>query len=79
MTAYNPQANGLDERFNEMLPVIDDNASEWDRFLESVLFAYHTSKQASTKFSPFVLLYGRDPILPVELIAPIKVNKHSAH
>ena len=29
-------------------------------YLDSVLFTYRTSKQASTRFSPFFLLYGRD-------------------
>ena len=30
-----------------------------------VLFAYRASQQASTRESPFYLLYGRDPRLPV--------------
>lgn len=77
-TAYHPQTNGLDERFNQtlqrgLLKMVDDNQSEWDKFLDSVLFAYRTSKQASTKFSPFFLLYGREPRLPIDLIISNKV------
>ena len=77
-TAYHPQTNGLDERFNQtlqrgLLKMINDNQNEWDKFLDSVLFAYRTSKQASTKFSPFFLLYGREPRLPVDLIISNKV------
>ena len=71
-TAYHPQTNGLDKRFNQtlqrsLLKMIDENQNEWDKYLDSVL-AYCTSKQASTRFSPFFLLYGREPRLPVDLI-----------
>ena len=78
-SAYHPQTNGLDERFNQtlqraLLKMIDENQSDWDKYLDSVLFAYRTSKQASTKFSPFFLLYGREPVLPVELIVSKEVS-----
>ena len=77
-TAYHPQSNGLDERFNEtlqraLIKMIEENQSEWDKFLDSVLFAYRTSKQASTQFSPFFLLYGRELRLPKELSISKKV------
>ena len=78
-TAHHPQTNRLDERFNQtlqraLLKMMDENQNEWDKFLDSVLFAYRTSKQASTKFSHFFLLYGREPTLPVDLIVSNKVK-----
>ena len=77
-TAYHPQTNGLDERFNQtlqraLLKMVDENESEWDKFLDSVLFVYRTCKQASTKYSPFFLMYEREPTLPVDLIVSHKV------
>lgn len=77
-TAYHPQTNGLDERFNQtlqrgLLKMVDDQQNEWDKFLDLVFFAYRTSKQASSRFSPFFLLYGREPRLPVDLINSNKV------
>lgn len=42
------------------------NQGNWDRKLPFVLFAYRTSPQESTGYSPFYLLYGRDPVLPTE-------------
>lgn len=77
-TAYHPQTNGLDERFNQtvqraILKMVEENQNEWDKFLDSVLFAYRTSKQCSTKFSPFFLMYGREPRLPVDLVVSQKV------
>ncbi len=39
---------------------------DWDNCVEFVCFAYRSSVQASTKESPFYLLYGRDPRLPID-------------
>ena len=77
-TAYHPQTNGLDERFNQtlqrsLLKLVHEDESKWDRYLDSVLFAYRTSKQASTKYSPFYLMYGREPRLPIDLIVTNQV------
>ena len=77
-TSYHPQTNGLNERFNQtlqraLLKMVEENQNEWDKFLDSVLFAYRTSKQSSTKFSPFFFMYGRESRLPVYLIVSQKV------
>ena len=45
---------------------VNTNQRNWDNFIPYVLFAYKTSPQASTKMSPFYLLYGREPKLPVD-------------
>ena len=72
-TAYHPQTDGLVERFNrtltEMLAKkVERNGQDWDTHLPFVLFAYRASMQDSTRESPFLLLYGRDPRLPSELL-----------
>ena len=41
--------------------------SEWDQLIPSVLFAYRTLKQESTKQTPFYLVHGREAQLPVDL------------
>jgi hypothetical protein len=71
-TAYHPQTNGLDERFNgtlcNMLSVYSNaNQTDWDKNLPIVLFAYRISIQETTNMSPFELLYGRQPRLPSSL------------
>lgn len=78
-TAYHPQTNGLDERLNQtlqraLLKIVEENENQWNKFLDSVLFAYRTSRQSSTKYSPFYLMYGREPRLPIGLIASGQVS-----
>jgi hypothetical protein len=36
------------------------NQANWDLYLQLVLFAYRTSVQSTTGFSPFEMLYGRE-------------------
>jgi hypothetical protein len=64
-TAYHPQGNGQTERTNQtvknVLAKIIKKETSWDHYLDSALFAVRTIRQASTKFSPFELVYGRAP------------------
>ncbi|OBZ80588.1 hypothetical protein A0J61_11363, partial [Choanephora cucurbitarum] len=65
-----PQTDGLVERLNRTLKtalatLVDDKPDTWDDYLPFVTYAYNTSKQASTKYSPFEVLYGRKASLPL--------------
>ena len=44
----------------------NNEQNDWDLFIPYVLFAYRTSIHSSTKETPFFLMYGRDPKLPIE-------------
>lgn len=71
-TPYNPQSNGLIERFNRTLGQILQRRSyeeklDWDAYLPATLFAYRSIKQATTKHSPFFLIYGYEPRTPFDL------------
>ena len=71
-SAYHPQANGQVERMNHTLAdmlsmYVSSHHRDWDETLPYVCFAYNTARQESTGFSPFFLLYGREPLLPIDL------------
>ena len=70
-SGYRPQTNGLVERFNATLAqslsmYVSSNQKDWDEHLNSVLFAYRASPSEVTAESPFYMLYGREPLLPMD-------------
>ena len=72
-SAYHPQGNGQVERFNRTLEamlakVVKNNQKDWNTCLQKVLFAYRTSIHDTTGFTPFHLVFGRTPKLPVEVM-----------
>ena len=45
----------------------NDQQDNWDEYLEAVAFSIRTQKQGSTRFTPFYLMYNREPRLPIEV------------
>lgn len=74
--AYHPQTNGLCKPFNrtiaEMISqyVFADHC-DWDELLPFATFAYNILVQETTGYSPFFLLYGHEPTLPIDAALPI--------
>ena len=64
-SAYHPQTNGLDEQTNQTLVKslikLSSSTTDWDLNIEVSLYAYRISKQDSSGYSPFFLLYNRHP------------------
>jgi transposase InsO family protein len=79
---YYPQANGHVERFNRTLieslkKQCEYEPVKWEKFLEGSLFAYRTSVHESLSVSPFEVVYGRKPTLPVSLLEPTDAQVES--
>ena len=45
---------------------VKPDAKDWDETIPLLTFAFNTAEQETTGFSPYYLLYGRQPRLPID-------------
>ena len=71
---YAPSSNGKTERCHRFLNDIIAKGlqgkphDEWEEMLPAALFAMRTCVNESTKYTPYMLLYGRDCVLPLDTV-----------
>ena len=71
-TAFHPQGNGQCERYNRSLIALlqtlpPDQKRRWPEHLKEVTFFYNSTPHSTTGQSPYSLLFGRQPRLPVDV------------
>ena len=71
-TPYRPEGNGSCERFNRTLismlgTLPEDFKSKWSQHTSTLTYAYNCTRSNATGFSPYYLLYGRQPLLPIDI------------
>ena len=76
-TPFHPQGNGMCERFNrslmDMLGTLElSKKKDWKSYLAPVVHAYNAARHTSTKYTPFFLLFGREPRLPIDVVLGIQ-------
>ena len=47
--------------------LVNDQMDNWDQLIDNALFAYRSSRHVSTRCTPFLLMYGREAHLPIDL------------
>lgn len=50
-----------------IVQMVTEKQTEWDDFLDPVLFVFRTSANPTTKFSPYSLMFNRKVNLPDEV------------
>jgi transposase InsO family protein/dUTPase len=74
-TPYHPEGDGETERMNRtllgMLRTLDEEGKQdWKAHVGRLLHAYNTTTHSSTGYSPYLLMFGRKPNLPVDALLP---------
>ncbi len=82
---YHPRGNPV-EHFNRTLlgllgTLSDEKKSHWHDFVKPLTHAYNCTKNEVTGFSPYELMFGRQPRLPVDIAfcLPIRNGAPKSH
>ena len=72
---YHAQTNGQVERMNQTIirmigKLEEDRKACWSEYLPELLMAYNATRSAVTRYSPYYLLFGRRPRIPVDYLFP---------
>ena len=72
---YHAQTNGQVERMNQTIICMigkleEDRKACWSKHLPELLLAYNATHSAVTGYSPYYLLFGRGPRIPVDYLFP---------
>ena len=52
-----------------MLPTLPEKyKSSWKNYLSKVIYAYNCTRHSGTGYSPYYVMFGRKPRLPIDLI-----------
>ena len=72
-TPYHPQTDGLSERAIQSLlgmlrAFANNQQNNWEEQLECLAYAYNSAVHATTNQTPYFLMFGRKPKMPIDLV-----------
>ena len=83
-TPYHPQTNGSAKRVHQMLQCMigkldPEKRKKWPAHIRSIIIAYNSTRSLVTRYSPYYLMFGRKPRLPIDLLFPMRRTQMLTH
>ena len=80
-TPYHPQSDGITERFNRtllsMLGTFDPSKkADWRAEVAPLVHAYNCTRHDTTGFSPYLLMFGRQPKIALDVVLGLVNDEH---
>ncbi len=78
-TIYYPKGNGQVQSINKVFGIlltklINENKTNWDEHLSTMLFSYRSAYKVATWYTPYQLVYGLHPLMPIKYIVLVVVG-----
>ena len=79
-TSYHPMGNGMCERFNRTLlntlgSLESHKKQNWKAYLGPMIHSYNCTRHESTGQTPYLLMFGRNPRLPIDVTLGLHVEE----
>jgi len=79
-SASHPQTDGQTKVVNQSLGtllrvLIKKNLKDWEECIPHAEFAYNRAKHSTTKMSPFMIVYGFEPLIALDIL-PLPLHEH---
>ena len=79
---YNPQSNPVERAHRDLeaslTALCKNKTSKWPEYLPQALFAQRIAICRSTGFSPFELMFGRNPRCELDIMYPLPTDLHQS-
>jgi transposase InsO family protein len=82
--AYRSRGHGMIERLNRTIEdrlkhTANRRCDDWDVWLPDALFAIRSTPSRGTRLSPFLLLYGHEPTMPIDTALLLPIHRQHSH